>query len=113
MSHIIRKAGDAPIDANRELRAITRVRRDEAMWAFVTVAGVILIGTLPGILIAVAISLLTLMYQANHPTVHEDHRALAARGSRRGAHLRESPQGARGMAACRRAAVIGRSVDSS
>lgn len=64
MSHIIRKAGDAPIDANRELRAITRVRRDEAMWAFVTVAGVILIGTLPGILIAVAISLLTLMYQA-------------------------------------------------
>lgn len=51
-------------------RAIARVRRDELAWAFVTLAGVILFGTLNGILIAVAISVLTLMYQANHPPVY-------------------------------------------
>jgi high affinity sulfate transporter 1 len=51
-------------------RAIGRVRRDELMWAFATLAGVILIGTLQGILIAVAISILTLFYQAIHPPVY-------------------------------------------
>jgi sulfate permease, SulP family len=51
-------------------RAIARVRRDELMWALATLAGVILIGTLEGILIAVAISILTLFYQANHPPVY-------------------------------------------
>ena len=51
-------------------RAIMRVRRDELMWALATLAGVIVIGTLDGILIAVAISLLTLMYQTNHPPVY-------------------------------------------
>jgi anti-anti-sigma factor len=51
-------------------RAIARIRRDELMWALVTLAGVIFIGTLEGILIAVAISILTLFYQANHPPVY-------------------------------------------
>jgi sulfate permease, SulP family len=51
-------------------RAIARIRHDELMWALVTVAGVIVIGTLNGILIAVAVSLLTLMYQANRPPVY-------------------------------------------
>jgi MFS superfamily sulfate permease-like transporter len=51
-------------------RAIARVRRDELMWALATVAGVVLIGTLEGILIAIVISLLTLIYQANHPPVY-------------------------------------------
>jgi len=51
-------------------RAIARVRRDELMWALVTVAGVILLGTLNGILVAVTISILTLCYQANHPPVY-------------------------------------------
>jgi high affinity sulfate transporter 1 len=51
-------------------RAIARVRKDELMWAAATLAGVILIGTLEGILIAVAISILTLFYQANHPPVY-------------------------------------------
>lgn len=50
--------------------AIAKVRRDELLWALVTVAGVILIGTLNGILVAVAISFLTLFYQANHPPVY-------------------------------------------
>ena len=51
-------------------RAIARVRRDELVWALVTLTGVILIGTLEGILIAVAVSILTLFYQANHPPVY-------------------------------------------
>jgi SulP family sulfate permease len=51
-------------------RAIARIRRDELMWAVVTLVGVILIGTLEGILIAVVISILTLIYQANHPPVY-------------------------------------------
>jgi MFS superfamily sulfate permease-like transporter len=50
--------------------AIAQIRWDELMWALVTLAGVILIGTLEGILIAVAISILTLFYQANHPPVY-------------------------------------------
>ena len=51
-------------------RAIARVRRDELAWALVTVVGVIVLGTLNGILVAVAISILTLFYQANHPPVY-------------------------------------------
>lgn len=53
-----------------KFRAIGRVRRDELAWAFVTMAGVVFIGTLEGILIAVAISILTLFYQSNHPPVY-------------------------------------------
>jgi sulfate permease, SulP family len=53
-----------------QFRAIARVRRVELGWAFVTLAGVILLGTLNGILVAVAISILTLFYQANHPPVY-------------------------------------------
>lgn len=53
-----------------EFRAIARVRRDELTWAIATVAGVVLIGTLEGILIAIAISMLMLIYQANHPPVY-------------------------------------------
>jgi MFS superfamily sulfate permease-like transporter len=51
-------------------RAIARVRRDECAWAVVTLAGVVLLGTLEGILVAVVISVLTLFYQANHPPVY-------------------------------------------
>jgi sulfate permease, SulP family len=51
-------------------RAIARIRNVELMWSLVTLAGVIFIGTLNGILVAVAISLLTLLYQANHPPVY-------------------------------------------
>jgi SulP family sulfate permease len=54
-----------------QFAAIARVRRTELMWALATVAGVVLIGTLEGILIAVVLSVLTLMYQANHPPVYE------------------------------------------
>lgn len=51
-------------------RAIARVRRTELIWALITLAGVVFIGTLEGILIAVVISILTLFYQANHPPVY-------------------------------------------
>jgi MFS superfamily sulfate permease-like transporter len=51
-------------------RAIARIRWMELAWALVTLAGVIFIGTLEGILIAVAISIASLMVQANHPPVY-------------------------------------------
>lgn len=51
-------------------RDIAKIRRTEFMWALATLAGVIFIGTLQGILIAVVISILTLFYQANHPPVY-------------------------------------------
>ncbi len=50
--------------------AIGHIRRDELMWSIATTVGVILVGTLDGILIAVGISLATLMYQSNHPPVY-------------------------------------------
>lgn len=51
-------------------RAILRVRRIEAGWALAACAGVVLLGTLQGIGVAIAISVLTLFYMANHPLVY-------------------------------------------
>ncbi len=53
-----------------DFRAIGRIRREELAWALVALAGVVLLGTLEGILVAVAVSLLTLLYHANHPPVY-------------------------------------------
>ena len=53
-----------------DFRAIARIRRLELTWALATFAGVIVIGTLAGILVAVAISVLTLLYMAGHPPVY-------------------------------------------
>lgn len=53
-----------------QFRAIARVRRMELGWAILTLAAVILLGTLHGILVAVAISIFTLLYLANHPPVY-------------------------------------------
>ncbi len=50
--------------------AIGRIRREELAWAIVALAGVVLLGTLEGILVAVALSMLTLLYHANHPPVY-------------------------------------------
>ena len=52
-------------------RAILRVRGDEFVWALVAALGVFFIGILEGVLIAVWISLATLLYEANHPPVYE------------------------------------------
>jgi high affinity sulfate transporter 1 len=53
-----------------DFTAIARVRRTELVWALITVVGVVAIGTLEGILIAVVISMLTLIYHANNPPVY-------------------------------------------
>ncbi len=59
-----------PLLSVAEFRSIVALRRTEFLWALATCAGVVLIGTLEGILVAIAISILTLFYQANHPLVY-------------------------------------------
>ncbi len=59
-----------PLLSTADFRTIRRVRHTEFRWALVACAGVVLLGTLNGILVAVAISVLTLIYQANHPLVY-------------------------------------------
>ena len=53
-----------------EFAAIRRIRHAEFRWAFVAFAGVVLLGTLQGILVAVIVSLLGLAQQAYDPPVH-------------------------------------------
>jgi len=53
-----------------EFRAIGRIRRLELGWALIALIGVLVLGTLNGIMIAVVISLLTLLYEANHPPLY-------------------------------------------
>jgi sulfate permease, SulP family len=59
-----------PLLSTTEFRDILQVRRTEFLWALAACAGVVLLGTLQGILVAIAISVLTLFYQANHPLVY-------------------------------------------
>jgi sulfate permease, SulP family len=59
-----------PLLSMSDFRSILSVRRTEFLWALAAAAGVVLFGTLQGILVAIAISILTLMYQANHPPVY-------------------------------------------
>lgn len=54
-----------------EFVAIQRVRRTELLWAASAFAGVIFLGTLRGILVAVIVSLLSLAQQAYNPPVYE------------------------------------------
>ncbi len=54
----------------KEFREILTVRRIEFWWAIIAFVGVVLLGTLQGILVAVIASLLALAQQAYHPTVH-------------------------------------------
>ena len=53
-----------------DFRAILAVRRTEFVWALVALAGVVLLGTLRGILIAILVSLVALAYQVSNPPVH-------------------------------------------
>lgn len=53
-----------------EFRDILRIRRMEFLWALAACAGVVLLGTLKGILVAVIVSLVALAYQAAHPRVY-------------------------------------------
>jgi SulP family sulfate permease len=59
-----------PLFSITDFRSILRVRRTEFLWALAACAGVVILGTLQGILVAIAISVLTLFYQANHPLVY-------------------------------------------
>ena len=53
-----------------EFRTILKVRRTEFVWALVALAGVVLLGTLQGILVAIIVSLIALAYQVADPPVH-------------------------------------------
>ena len=53
-----------------EFREILRVRRTEFTWAVIAFAGVVLVGTLKGILVAIIVSLVALAYQVANPAVH-------------------------------------------
>jgi sulfate permease, SulP family len=53
-----------------EFRDILTVRRVEFRWAVIAFLGVVLLGTLQGIVVAVIVSLVALAQQAYHPPVH-------------------------------------------
>ncbi len=63
-------ATTAPLINPGDFKAIHRVRKNEFYWSLIACVGVMVLGTLKGILVAVAISLLMLMHQANHPPVY-------------------------------------------
>jgi MFS superfamily sulfate permease-like transporter len=54
----------------REFREILVVRRTEFVWALVAMTGVMLLGTLQGIVVAIIVSLVALAYQVSDPPVH-------------------------------------------
>ena len=53
-----------------EFRTILRVRRTEFFWAVAALAGVVLLGTLQGIVAAIVVSLVALAHQVSNPPVH-------------------------------------------
>ena len=53
----------------KEFRAILEVRRTEFIWAIAAMAGVILLGTLKGILVAIVVSVIALAHQVADPPV--------------------------------------------
>jgi MFS superfamily sulfate permease-like transporter len=53
-----------------EFGAILRIRRMEFLWALAAFAGVVLLGTLKGIVVAIILSMVALAYQAAHPRVY-------------------------------------------
>lgn len=53
-----------------DFRAILKVRHTEFIWAIVSFAGVVLLGTLQGILVAIVVSLVALAYQSANPPVY-------------------------------------------
>ncbi|MEI6001778.1 SulP family inorganic anion transporter [Paraburkholderia bengalensis] len=57
-----------------DFAAILAIRRTEFIWAIVALAGVVLLGTLNGILIAILVSLAALAHQVSDPPVYVLHR---------------------------------------
>jgi high affinity sulfate transporter 1 len=54
----------------QEFREILKVRRMEFIWALVALVGVVLVGTLEGIVVAIIVSMVALAYQVSDPPVH-------------------------------------------
>ncbi|MHB8495909.1 MAG: SulP family inorganic anion transporter [Casimicrobiaceae bacterium] len=54
-----------------EFRAILRVRRTEFAWALIALVGVVLLGTLRGVEVAIVVSLITIAQQIADPQVRE------------------------------------------
>jgi high affinity sulfate transporter 1 len=55
----------------KEFNDILKIRWMEFFWALAAFVGVVLVGTLEGIVIAISISLLSLLYQLSKPPVYE------------------------------------------
>lgn len=53
-----------------EFREILDIRRIEFSWAIVALAGVVLLGTMQGIVVAIVVSLVTLAHQVSNPPVY-------------------------------------------
>lgn len=53
-----------------EFSTILRIRRTEFIWAFVAFVGVVLLGTLKGIIVAIVLSLVALAFQVADPPVY-------------------------------------------
>jgi anti-anti-sigma factor len=53
-----------------EFRTILKIRRTEFIWAVAALAGVVLLGTLQGILVAILVSVVALAHQSANPPVH-------------------------------------------
>lgn len=64
-------ATSIPLIKIGDFRAIAKIRRTELLWAFAATAGVVVLGTLNGILVAVVVSLVALAAQAVRPPVYE------------------------------------------
>ncbi len=60
-----------PLLSPEGFRSILKIRRTEFGWAVIAFAGVAILGTLSGILVAIAVSIFVLFYQANHPVVYK------------------------------------------
>ncbi|MGY3264860.1 SulP family inorganic anion transporter [Lysobacter sp. HA35] len=54
----------------QEFAAIRRVRRTEYIWALVALVGVVAMGALRGIVVAIIVSMMSLAYQSLHPRLH-------------------------------------------
>ena len=64
-------ATSIPLIKVGDFRAIAKIRKTELIWALAATAGVVALGTLKGILVAVVVSLVALAAQAVRPPVYE------------------------------------------
>jgi len=53
-----------------EFREVLRIRRTEFIWALVAFTGVMLLGTLKGIVVAIIVSIVALAYQVANPKIY-------------------------------------------